>query len=83
MYIYMQVHLHTYVYIIYNIHEGSTVKPTKCCLQKVGEEGELGNIIKEVNLFKVCCTHIQYYHRPSCTINICSFKKKKRTLCWA
>jgi hypothetical protein len=43
-------------------HEDSTTKPTKHSLKERGGEGEDGNTMEGVNLFKVHCTYVWSYY---------------------
>jgi hypothetical protein len=64
------LHTHTYMHTHRHVYEDSIMKPTK----NFGKEGSgeaNGNIMREMNLFKVHCIHVWNYHNEiPCIINV-------------
>jgi hypothetical protein len=50
------------------LFKDSTVKPTEHCFRR-GEEVRNENIMEEVNLFKVHCTHVWSYRNEAPSYN--------------
>jgi hypothetical protein len=71
------------VHCIYTYGD-SIMKPTKGYLKKWGGGRAEGNIMEEVHLFKVYCTHLWNYHNelPSCYQHMLIKNKNKQKQEW-